>query len=336
MLRARITGVGSYAPPHIVTNDDLEEMMNTSDEWIRQRTGIERRHWADDDISTSDLALEASLRAIENAGIDKESIELIIFATLSPDHNFPGSACFLQTKLGLEGIAALDIRQQCTGFVYAMSIADQYIRTGMYKTILVVGAEVHSKGLDKTPRGRDLGVLFGDGAGAAVVEACEVTDPANDSYVLSSHLHADGRYAQMLWTKVPGMANGPHWLDVESIEKGEYFPQMDGRRVYIHAVKKMPESVREAVEFNGLTVEDIDLFLFHQANLRIIESVGEALNAPPEKVFNTIQEYANTTAATLPIELDEALRAGVLKKGMLVVLSAFGSGFTWGSVLLRW
>lgn len=336
MLRSRIIGVGSYAPPHVVTNDDLKEMMDTNDEWIRQRTGIEQRHWADDDTGTSDLAMEASLRAIEHADIEKDSIELIIFATLSPDHSFPGSACFLQAKLELPGIAALDIRQQCTGFIYAMSVADQFIRSGMYKRILVVGAELHSKGIDKTPRGRDVAVLFGDGAGATVVEACEVNDPKTDSHVLSSHLHADGRYAQMLWTKAPGMANGANWIDAETLERGEHFPSMDGRRVYISAVKKMPESVREAVETNGLTVGDIDLFLFHQANLRIIEAVGEALKAPPEKVFNTIQNYANTTAATLPIELDEAVRAGVLKKGMLVVLSAFGSGFTWGSVLLRW
>ncbi len=336
MLRSRIIGVGSYAPPHVVTNDDLEEMMDTSDEWIRQRTGIERRHWADADTGTSDLARQASLRALEHAGVEKESIDLIVLATLSPDHNFPGTGCFLQAKLELPGTPSLDIRQQCTGFIYGVSIADQYIRTGMYKRILVVGAELHSKGLDKTPRGRDVGVLFGDGAGAVVMEACEVDDPLRESCVLSSHLHADGRYAQTLWTKTPGMANGPHWITRDEVENGEFFPRMDGRRVYVHAVKRMPESVIEAVQANGLSVDDIDLFLFHQANLRIIESVGEALKVPSERIFNTIQEYANTTAATLPIGMDEAVKQGVLKKGMLVVLSAFGSGFTWGSVLLRW
>jgi 3-oxoacyl-[acyl-carrier-protein] synthase-3 len=336
MQRSRIIGVGSYAPPQVVTNDDLCEMMNTSDEWIRQRTGIEQRFWADESTSTSDLALEAANRALENAGIDKSTLDLIIFATLSPDHSFPGSACFLQAKLQLPGVAALDIRQQCTGFIYGMSIADQFIRSGMYGRVLVVGAELHSKGLDKTPEGRDLGVLFGDGAGAVVMERCEVNDPAKDSHVLSSHLHADGRYAETLWAKTPGMANGAHWIDEGMIERGEHFPKMDGRRVYISAVKLMPEAILEALETNSLKVADVDLFLFHQANLRINEAIAHSLEVEPHRVFNTIQKYANTTAATLPIGMDEAVKAGVLKKGMLVACSAFGSGFTWGSVLLRW
>ncbi len=336
MHRSRIIGVGSYAPPRVVTNDELSEMMNTSDEWVRQRTGIEQRFWADASSSTSDLALEAANRAVESAGIDKSTLELIILATLSPDHNFPGTACFLQAKLELPGVAALDIRQQCTGFIYGMSVADQFIRSGMYHRVLVVGAELHSKGLDKTPRGRDLGVLFGDGAGAVVMESCEVKDPTKDSHILSSHLHADGRYADMLWTKAPGMGNGAQWIDAETLERGEHFPKMDGRRVYISAVKLMPDSIREALKANHLTADEVDLFLFHQANLRINEAVAQALDAEPRRVFNTIQKYGNTTAATLPIGMDEAVKAGVLKKGMLVACSAFGSGFTWGSVLMRW
>ncbi len=336
MQRSRIIGVGSYAPPRVVTNDDLCELMNTSDEWIRQRTGIEQRFWADDSSSTSDLALEAANRAVESAGIDKSTLELIIFATLSPDHSFPGSACFLQAKMELPGVAALDIRQQCTGFIYGMSVADQFIRSGMYHRVLVVGAELHSKGLDKSPDGRDLGVLFGDGAGAVVMEACTVKDPAKDSHILSSHLHADGRYAQTLWAKSPGMANGAHWIDEGMIARGEHFPKMDGRRVYISAVKLMPEAILEALKANDLQVAEVDLFLFHQANLRINEAIAESLAVEPHRVFNTIQKYANTTAATLPIGMDEAVKAGVLKQGMLVACSAFGSGFTWGSVLMRW
>lgn len=336
MQRSRIIGVGSYAPPRVVTNDDLCELMNTSDEWIRQRTGIEQRFWADESSSTSDLALEAANRAVESAGIDKSTLELIIFATLSPDHSFPGSACLLQAKMELPGVAALDIRQQCTGFIYGMSIADQFIRSGMYRRVLVVGAELHSKGLDKSPEGRDLGVLFGDGAGAVVMEACTVEDPAKDSHILSSHLHADGRYARTLWAKSPGMANGAHWIDEGMIERGEHFPKMDGRRVYISAVKLMPEAILEALKANDLEVAEVDLFLFHQANLRINEAIAESLAVEPHRVFNTIQKYANTTAATLPIGMDEAVKAGVLKQGMLVACSAFGSGFTWGSVLVRW
>ncbi len=336
MQRARVIGVGSYHPPRVVTNDELEPIMDTSDEWIRQRTGIEQRYWADPETATSDLALEASKQALDHAGVDKSEIELIVLATLSPDYQFPGTGCQLQAKLELPGIPALDIRQQCTGFVYAMSVADQYLRSGMYQKILVVGAELHSKGLDMRPEGRDLGVLFGDGAGAVVMEGFEMTNPDTDSYVYSSHLHADGRYDEMLWMKAPGMGNGDHFIDEVTLANGDHRARMDGRKVYVNAVRRMPEAIHEALQANGFQIEDVDLFLFHQANLRIIEAVGQAVGAPPDKVFNTIQKYANTTAATLPIGMDQAVKAGVLKKGMLVACSAFGSGFTWGSVLLRW
>jgi 3-oxoacyl-[acyl-carrier-protein] synthase-3 len=335
MKRSRILGVGSYVPERVVKNDDLRAFMDTSDEWIRQRTGIEERHWVDydKDTGTSDLALEAAKKALANAKVDKSELDCIIFATLSPDHDFPGSGCFLQAKLDLPGIPAIDIRQQCTGFIYGISIADQFIRTGTYKRVLVVGAEVHSKGLDKTTRGRDVAVLFGDGAGAVVM------GPADDSdgpCILSTHLHADGKYAKELWLAVPGMAFKGDRNTAEQLEAGLQYPQMNGKAVFMHAAKRMPEAVMEALSANNLKIEQIDLFVFHQANLRINEMVAKQLGIPEEKVFNTIQKYANTTAATIPIGLDEAVKAGKLKPGMLVASAAFGSGFTWASAIIRW
>jgi 3-oxoacyl-[acyl-carrier-protein] synthase-3 len=336
MLRSKILATGMYVPPKLVKNDDLATMMDTSDEWIRQRTGIEQRYWVDAATSTSDLALEACNRALKNAGVDKSEIEMLILATLSPDHEFPGTACFLQKKMGLSGIPALDVRQQCTGFIYSLAIADQFIRSGTYKKILVVGAEVHSKGLDKTPKGRDVSVLFGDGAGAVVLGATEVTDPKKDSYLLSTHLHADGAFAEELWTPYPGNARVGDRMDQSIIDEELYWPRMNGKTVFTHAVKRMPETLLEALNANGLKIEDIDLFVFHQANLRINDMIAKQFNIPEGKVFNTIQKYANTTAATIPIGLDEAVRSGKLKKGMLVASAAFGSGFTWGSAVYRW
>lgn len=331
---SRFLGVGSYLPPKAVKNDDLCAMMDTSDEWIRQRTGIEERRWVDHDSSTgsSDLALEASLKALANAKVDKSELDCIIFATLSPDHDFPGTGCFLQAKLGVPGIPAIDIRQQCTGFIYGVSIADQFIRTGTYRRVLVVGAEVHSKGVDKSTRGRDVAVLFGDGAGAVVM------GPAEDDKgpcVLSTHLHADGRFAKELWIPLPGMAHPGDRLRPDLLTGGEY-PQMNGKTVFLHAAKRMPEAVMEALEANHVGIGDIDLFVFHQANLRINEMVAKQLGIPEEKVFNTIQKFGNTTAATIPIGMDEAVKAGKLKPGMLVATAAFGSGFTWASAVFRW
>jgi 3-oxoacyl-[acyl-carrier-protein] synthase-3 len=336
MLRSKILATGMFVPPKIVKNDDLATMMETSDEWITQRTGIKTRHWVEGATDTSDLALEATKRALETSGIDKSEIEMIILGTLSPDHDFPGTACFLQTKLGLTGIPALDIRQQCTGFLYAMSIADQFIRSGTYKKILVVGAEIHSKGLEKTPKGRDVSVLFGDGAGVVILGATEVKDPKKDSYLLSTHLHADGAFAKELWVPFPGTGRVGERIDSEVIAEGTHYPHMNGKSVFIHAVKRMPEVLDEALKANELKIEDIDLFVFHQANLRIIDAIAKHFNIPETKIFNTIQKYANTTAATIPIGLDEAVRAGKLKKGMLVASAAFGSGFTWGSAIFRW
>jgi len=325
-----------YVPPKLVKNDDIAQLMDTSDEWITQRTGIKQRYWADANTCTSDLALKAAERALENAKVDKSEIEMIILATLSPDHEFPGTACFLQKKLALPGIPALDVRQQCTGFIYSLAIADQFIRTGTYKKILIVGAEVHSKGLDKTPEGRDVAVLFGDGAGAVVLGATEVRDIKKDSHLLSTHLHSDGTYAEELWTPAPGTDCGPDRINFETLEKREHFPAMNGKAVFMHAVKRMPEALEEALKKNELTIEDIDLFVFHQANIRINDMIAKQFNIPENKIFNTIHQFANTTAATIPIGLDEAVRAGKLKKGMLVASAAFGSGFTWASAIYRW
>jgi 3-oxoacyl-[acyl-carrier-protein] synthase III len=335
MLRSKILATGMYVPPRVWTNNDISTMMDTSDDWIRQRTGIEQRHWADETMCTSDLALKAAETALKNAGVDKSEIEMIILATLSPDADFPGTACFLQKKLGVPGIPALDVRQQCSGFLYGFSIADQFIRSGTYKKILVVGAKIHSKGLDRTPRGREVSVLFGDGAGAAVVGATQVKDPKVDSHILSTHIFSDGTYAEELWVPAPGTRYRER-VASEAISAGEHFPVMHGKTVFMHAVKRMPEALMKALETNQVKPEEVDLFVFHQANLRINDMVAKQFNIPEAKVFNTIQKFANTTAATIPIGLDEAVRAGKLKKGMLVASAAFGSGFTWASALYRW
>lgn len=336
MLRSRISGVGAYVPPKVMTNHDLEALLNTSDEWIQQRTGIVQRHWVDSKTSTSDLALEASKAAIEDAGVKKEDIDLIVFATLSPDHDFPGSGCFLQAKLGLPGVPAIDIRQQCTGFIYGLSIADNFIKSGQYKTVLLVGAEIHSKGLNKTPEGRDVSVLFGDGAGAVIVQDTQVSDTQKDSHVMINHLYADGASAEELWLPGPGTGfDSNERISQEMMDELLHYPKMNGRQVFTHAVKKMAESLSGTLKSQSLTMDDVDLFLFHQANLRINDKVGEILGIDSKKVFNTIQHYGNTTAATIPLGMRDAIKAGKLKPGMLVATAAFGSGFTWASGLLR-
>lgn len=334
--RSEIIGVGSFVPAKAVTNFDLEKMMDTSDEWIQQRTGIKERHWVDENTSNSDLGLEASLRALRNANIDKSEIDMIIYATLSPDHEFPGTGCFLQAKLDLPGIAVLDIRQQCSGFIYALSIADKFILSGSHKNILIVGSEVHSKGLDKTPNGRNVSVLFGDAAGAVVVSRKELNDKKNESRIISTQLFADGAHAKELWIPAPGTAFGKDRINHQMIEEGLHFPQMNGKTVFVHATKRMSECLLSVCEEAQVDLAQIDLFLFHQANLRINSKVAEMLSIPEEKVFNTIQNYGNTTAATIPLGMDEAIKSGVLKKGMLVASAAFGSGFTWASAVFRY
>ncbi len=327
-LYSKIVGVGSYLPPKIYSNFDLEKMMDTSNDWIVQRSGIEKRHWVTDEC-TSDLALKACEKAISNAGLNKEDIDMIIFASLSPDHDFPGTACFLQQKLGIAEIPAFDIRQQCSGFLYGISMADAYIKSGQYKNILLVGSEVHSKGLDKSPNGRAVSVLFGDGAGAVVLS------PSQNQGIFRTEIYADGNFAKELWTPGPGSAVGSQRISKEALDEGLQYPIMNGKVVFVHAVKRMSEVLVNCLKKSGFSIEDVDLFLFHQANLRINQKVAEVLNIPDSKVFNTIQDFGNTTAATIPIGMDKAIEAKVLKPGMLVAMAAFGSGFTWGSSVFR-
>ncbi|MEM6261450.1 MAG: beta-ketoacyl-ACP synthase III [Bacteroidota bacterium] len=334
MKQTKIAGLGFYAPDNVVTNDDLAQRMNTSDEWIQERTGIkERRHIVPGVDTGANMAAKASRIAIERAGITVDDIDFIILGTLSPDMDFPGTGVLLQRELGLnkKGIGALDIRNQCSGFIYGLSIADQFIKTGMYKNILLVGTEIHSTGLDFSDAGRHVSVIFGDGAGAAILQP---TDKPGQG-VLTTHLHADGQFAEELALPAPAAAL-PGRITHEMIEKGEHFPVMNGRMVFKNAVVRFPETIMEALETTNLKPEDIDLLVPHQANLRISEAIRQRLGMPEEKVFNNIQRYGNTTAASIPIALTEAWEAGRIKEGDLVCLAAFGSGFTWGSALIRW
>ncbi len=332
MPRTEIISTGFHVPANVVTNEELTEWWDTSDEWIRERTGIEQRYWVDKGKEAgSDLAAEASRQALERADMDASEIDCIVYATLSPDYYFPGGGVFLQRKLGLAGIPAIDIRNQCTGFVYGLSVADAWIRTGQYSRILLVGAEVHSTGIDYGPEGRDLGVLFGDGAGAAILGPTE----DDGRGVLSTHLFADGKGAEKLWLGAEGGADYPR-LSKEDVETGRIYPTMEGREVFKNAVVRMPESVMVALEANGLGAEDVDLVIAHQANLRINEMVTRRLGLSDDQVYNNIQQYGNTTAATIPIAMDEAVQKGLLERGDLLILTAFGSGFTWASAAIRW
>jgi 3-oxoacyl-[acyl-carrier-protein] synthase-3 len=330
--RAIITGTGHYLPPRRVTNADLEKLTNTTDEWIRERTGILERHWVEPGTGPSDLAVEAAKRAIERAGLDKNDIDFIIAATLSPDHYFPGIGVLVQAKLGLSNIGALDVRNQCTGFIYALSVADQYIRAGTYKKILLVAAEVQSTNLDFSDQGRDMAVLFGDGAGAVVVEPASADDGRG---ILSTHLFCDGRFVTDLWMENPCPKNSPVF-QLEMFQQGKFFPRMDGRKVFVNAVERMPEAVMIGLRHNGLDLKDVSLVIPHQANDRISQMVAKKLQLPDSKIVRNIQHYGNTTAASIPIALDEVVRDGRLKQGDLLVLTAFGSGFTWASAVIRW
>ncbi len=331
-LRSRIMGVGGYVPPRVVTNHDLEKLMETSHDWIVERTGIEQRHWVDEGEGGAEMASKAARQALEQAGIEADQLELIIYATLSPDHNFPGTGVFVQRELGLsdKAIPCLDIRQQCTGFVYGLSIADQFVRTGMYEHVLVIGSEVHSTGLDVSTRGRDVTVIFGDGAGAVVVGPSD--DPAH--MILSTHLHADGSEAEILWTQKPGSRYHPR-ITHEDIEQGLHYPKMQGRRVFKHAVTRMPQVVMEGMMANGLTLDDLDMVIPHQANLRINEYMAKLMTLPLEKMHNNIQKVGNTTAASIPLCLRDAMDLGKVKDGDLVCMVAFGAGMTWASAFVR-
>ncbi|WP_277110591.1 3-oxoacyl-ACP synthase III family protein [Chryseobacterium taklimakanense] len=340
MIKSTIKGIGHYVPENVVTNDDLAGLMNTSDAWITERTGIKQRHHRknrnDSRETTAYLGFRASEMAIKNAGLTAKDIDYIVFATLSPDYFFPGCGVLLQEMLGCDTIGALDVRNQCSGFVYAMSVANAFIKSGTYKNILVVGAEVHSFGLDFSDAGRGVSVIFGDGAGAVVLSAGE---EENAGDILSFNMHSEGKYADELCTKFPGSKYG--WsdrmrLEPENVTDAEIYPVMNGNFVFKHAVSRFPETMNEALQKAGKTVEDLDMFIPHQANLRIAQYVQQQFGLPDEKVFNNIQKYGNTTAASIPLALSEAIHSGKVKRGDLVLLSAFGSGFTWGSVLFEY
>lgn len=331
MIRSRILGVGRYLPERRVTNLDLAKMFDTSDEWIRQRTGIVERRFADEGVYCSDLALEASREALKSAGMSAADLDFVIFATLSPDHHFPGSGCYLQPKLGISGIGCMDIRNQCSGFLYSLAVADAFVRIGMYRRILVVGAEVHSSGLSFTDEGRDVSVIFGDGAGAVIVGPSD--DPARG--ILTNHLHADGAFADILRLEMFDISRKP-CLTHEMLDRGSLWPKMKGKEVFRVAVTKIPEVIDEALKAVDLKVEDVDLFIPHQANLRINQFAAAKLGVPEEKFYSNIQRYGNTTAASLPIALSEALEQGLVKPDSLIMFVAFGAGFTWGASVIRW
>ena len=348
MLRTKISGIGMYVPPNVVTNNDLTKVMDTSDEWIQERTGIKERHYATRyEETTTTMGVEAAKIAMERAGTTSGEIDFIIFATISPDYFFPGCGVLAQRLLGIKEIGALDIRNQCSGFIYALSVADQFIKTGMYKNILLIAAETHSFGLDFSTRGRNVSVIFGDGAGAVVLQPTE-----DDKGILSTHLHSDGSEAETLSMvnpgfhagkfmpgKKPAMPDKPYggvFITKELIEKEDIYPYMDGPAVFKKAIVKFPEVIMEALTVNGYQPSDINLLIPHQANLRISQFVQQKLNLRDDQVYNNIQKFGNTTAASIPIALCEAWEMGKVKDGDLICLAAFGSGFTWASALLKW
>ncbi len=333
MRNARILAVGRHVPPHVVTNADLTKVMDTTDEWIQQRTGIRQRHFSDGSTGAADMGAEAAREALQRAGISARDLDCIVFATLSPDVDMPASACLMQQRLDISGIPAFDVRNQCSGFLYSLAIADKFIKTGTYDRILVVGSEVHSTGLDLTTRGREVAVIFGDGAGAVVLGA----EADARRGILSTHLHAEGKFAEKLWLESPAARDRPRLTEemFSGTDPG-MFPRMQGRYVFRHAVTRFPEVIREALDANGLTVADLSLLIPHQANLRISQMVAMGLELPEDKVFNNIDRYGNTTAGSIPIALYEALESGRIRDGDLVCLAAFGAGFTWASALIRW
>ncbi len=328
---SKIIGTGHYVPPKVVTNDDLAQMFDTSDEWIQQRTGIKERRYSTPEDTTAAMGAKAARAAIEDAGIEVGDVDCIVLGTLSPDVTFPGSSVFVQRELGLNGIACMDVRNQCTGFLYCLATADAYVRAGLFKNVLVIGSEVHSTGIEFTTEGRDVTVLFGDGAAAAIVAATD--DP--DVGLLGHCLHADGAGAEMLWIENPGSKEFPHRAPPTMYDDRSVYPQMDGRGVFKWATRKLPEVIHEVLDKTGYTLDDIDVLVPHQANMRINQMVAKQLGFPQEKVVHNIQKYGNTTAASVGIALDEARRDGRITSGSLVCLAAFGSGFTWAASILR-
>ncbi len=330
MTNVAVIGTGHYVPERVITNDELTQWMDTSDEWIRERSGIHERRWIDPGTTLDDLAVAASRMALDDAGIPASELDLIVFATISSDCAFPGNGVLLQRSLGIDTIGALDVRNQCTGFIYGLTTGAAYIKAGLARTVLVVGAEIQSTAIDLSTRGRDVAVLFGDGAGAAVLQATDT-----DSDLLASCLHSQGEFHRELWCEMPS-CTVPGRITPEHIAEGRHFPKMNGRAVFKHAVTRFSESIEEVLDKAGVAVEDLALVIPHQANQRITDLVARRFELPPEKVFSNIHRYGNTTAASIPIALSEAVREGRIRRGDLVLLVAFGSGFTWGADLLRW
>lgn len=336
MYNSRISGLGHYVPDNVVTNDELSKFMETSDAWIQERTGIKERRWISENSTdtTASMGVKAAKIAIERAGITKDDIDFIVFATLSPDYYFPGPGVQVQHALDIKTVGAIDIRNQCSGFVYGLSVADNFIKTGMYKNVLVIGSELHSRGLDKTTRGRGVSVIFGDGAGAAVLTREENSNKG----ILSTHLHSQGEHAEELVVKAPGM--GLRWvtdiLAENNPDDESYYPYMNGQFVFKNAVVRFSEVIMEGLKKNNLGPQDIDMLIPHQANLRISQFVQKKFGLSDDQVYNNITKYGNTTAASIPIALTEAWEKGKIKEGDTVVLAAFGSGFTWGSVIIKW
>ncbi len=331
MQRSRILGTGFAVPDRVVTNAELSRLMDTTDEWIRTRTGIEERHWVTEGETGVDLAHRATARALEMAGVEPGDLDAIVYATSSPDHFAPGNGVYLQRRLGIATIPALDVRAQCSGFIYGLSVADAWIRTGQFRRVLVVGSEVQSTGLEVSSAGRHVAVIFADGAGAVLLGP----SPADDGGILGFDLHSEGAHAEKLWVDAPGSMYHPR-VSHDQIDAGRHFLAMDGKEVFRHAVVRMPESVRAVLASTGHTVDNLKLLLAHQANLRIAEVMQKTLGLRNDQVYNNIMRYGNTTAATIPIALDECVRGGRLDRGDLLVMTAFGSGFMWGSAAVRW
>ena len=332
MRYSKIVGIGHHVPERIVTNDELSTMMDTNDEWITERTGIKERRWVDPATDTvANMAAKASRMACERAGVDIKEVDFIVFATITSDYYFPGSGVLMQRELGLETIPAMDIKNACSGFIYALSTADQFIKTGMYKNVLVVGAEIQSTALDVSTRGRGTAVIFGDGAGAALLQ------PSDEPGILSTHLYSDGRHAEELYVKDPGSSRPREERQPDQIlDTSGFKVYMNGNLVFKHAVVRFMEVINEALQTNNMTKEDIDLLVPHQANLRISNFIQDKLQLPADKVYNNIQRYGNTTAGSIPIALSEAFGEGKVKPGDTICLAAFGSGFTWASALITW
>ena len=326
-----ISGTGFYLPPRIVTNDELSSYMDTTDEWIQERTGIKERRYVEKGVGPSDLAIPATEQALEAAGLTVSDIDFIIFATSTPDFYAPGSGCVLQEKMGFNEIGALDIRVQCSGFIYGLSIAEQYIRTGNFKNILLIGAEVQSTAMNLTDEGRDTAIIFGDGAGVAIISATE-----ENKGILSTHMHSEGKYLKELWLEAPASNAGHPRITREVLDEGKQYLKMNGKEVFRHAITRFPEVINEALEANNLTSENINLLIPHQANLRITQMVQKRLGLSNDQVFSNIHKYGNTTAATIPIALAEAFNEGRIKEGDILVLAAFGAGFTWASAIMKW